>query len=591
MLLEAIDHRPEPPFAYPVEREKLQVRIRMKKGERIQCRVVYGDRYDPEEDRKEEKLEWVAADERFDWYEGSIPVPTRRVRYVFRLEGKGCTLWYGEKGITPKRTRAGVFQYPYIHVEEVIRVPDWARDAVVYQIFPDRFAKGDPDRDPEGVMPWSADTRPQSDSFYGGDLRGIIDRMPYLADLGVNLLYLTPVFSSPSNHKYDTEDYYRIDPHFGDVEICREMVETAHRYGIRVLFDAVFNHCGAGFFAFRDVREKGESSLYKDWFRIRDFPVAMEPEPNYETFAQNISGMPKLMTHRAEVRDYFLEVAEHWIREVGIDGWRLDVANEVDPEFWRAFRRRVKSIRPEALIVGEIWHDAGPWLRGDQFDSVMNYPFREAVLSFFATGELDAEEFDARLSAARMAVPEPVAFAMFNLLSSHDTERFFTLCNGESQRLRLALLFQMTYPGIPMLYYGDEIGMQGGADPDCRRPMIWEEEKQDRELLAYVRKLTAIRRKCAPLRRGAFRTWSADGEKGLYAFLRRHCEESVGVVLNNSYGRQKWVLDASAWEEGSVLIDALTGNRYPVQGGVVTLSLKGKEGMILVETSWYEEDL
>ncbi|QKI82634.1 alpha-glycosidase [Kroppenstedtia eburnea] len=585
MLLEAIDHRPEPPFAWPVELEELRVRIRVKKGERIQCRVVYGDRYDPGEDRAERSLERVAADERFDWYEGSIPLPTRRVRYVFRLEGEGSTLWYGEKGISPERRQAGVFQFPYIHEEEVLRVPDWARDAVVYQIFPERFAKGDPDRDPEGVLPWSADARPQPDSFYGGDLRGIIDRMPYLAELGVNLLYLTPVFTSPSNHKYDIDDYYRIDPHFGDVEICREMVETAHRHGIRVLFDAVFNHCGAGFFAFRDVREKGEASPYQDWFRIKDFPVVMEPEPNYETFANHIPRMPKLMTHRAEVRDYFLEVAQYWIREVGIDGWRLDVANEVDPEFWRAFRRRVKSACPEALIVGEIWHDAGPWLRGDRFDSVMNYPFREAVLSFFATGELDAEGFDARLSAARMAVPEPATFAMFNLLGSHDTERFLTLCQGDRRRLRLALLFQMTYLGIPMLYYGDEIGMEGGADPDCRRPMIWEEEKQDRELLAFVQRLTAIRREVAPLRRGDYRTWSADGEKGLYAYLRRHGGESVGVVLNNSHGWQEWVLDASAWEEGSILIDALTGNRFPVHKGVVTLSLEGMEGVILVEPS------
>ena len=218
--------------------------------------MVYGDRYDPEEDRKREKLEWVAADERFDWYEGSIPVPTRRVRYVFRLEGKGCTLWYGEKGITPKRTRAGVFQYPYIHVEEVIREPDWARDAVVYQIFPDRFAKGDSDRI-ERVMPWSADTLAAIGQFLRRRPAGNHRPDALSGGSGGKSPHLTPVFSSPSNHKYDTEDYYRIDPHFGDVEICREMVETAHRYGIRVLFDAVFNHCGAGFFAFRDVRGEG----------------------------------------------------------------------------------------------------------------------------------------------------------------------------------------------------------------------------------------------------------------------------------------------------------------------------------------------
>ncbi|OYD06467.1 glycoside hydrolase family 13 protein [Paludifilum halophilum] len=582
MLLETIHHRPESPYAYPLELDQLRVRIRTKKGEVSGCRVFHGDRYRSEEEEEEVLLTQTASDLWFDWFEGVIPAPTRRVQYVFRLDTEENTWWYGEKGISQERGAAGVFHYAYIHEEAVLRVPEWARDAAVYQIFPERFANGDAGLDPEGVLPWKSNTPPKSDSFYGGDLKGIIDRIPWLAELGVNTLYLTPIFRSPSNHKYNIDDYEQIDPGFGDWKTCKAMVETAHHYGIRVLFDGVFNHSGSGFFAFRDVQEKGAASPYKNWFRIRDFPVVMSPQPHYETFADHIPDMPKLMTHLPEVREYFLNVAEYWTREMGIDGWRLDVANEVDAAFWRAFRERIRSVNPDALIVGEIWHDPGPWLRGDQWDSVMNYRFREAVISFFATCEWTAEEFEARLTSARMGVPEQAASAMWNLLGSHDTERFLTRCNHDRKRFQLAVLFQMTYPGIPMIYYGDEVGMEGGPDPDCRRPMVWEEEKQDRELFDFHRKLLDLRHRLAPLRRGDYRTWKVDGKKGIYAFLRRYQEESVGVVINNGDRRRSIRLEGTAWGEGAVLLDPLSGGRFTVEEKHVFCTLDAGQGALLV---------
>ena len=582
MLKEAVFHRPEGPYAHPAGPRALRVRLRAKRGDLSSCHLFHGDRYQGEEEGDILRLEKAGSDELFDWFEGVIPSATRRLRYVFYLEGKEGGLWYGERGFAADRREAGAFQYPYICEGDLFRVPDWARDGIVYQIFPDRFCNGDKENDPEGTEPWSAAARPRPNSFYGGDLRGIIEKLPYLEALGVNVLYLTPIFLSPSNHKYDTADYYRVDPAFGDAKILKELVRRAHRRGIRVLLDAVFNHAGYGFFAFQDVLQRGAASPYADWFFIEDFPVVTTPRPNYETFANGVWTMPKLNTAHPEVRAYLLDVAEYWTREAEIDGWRLDVANEVDHRFWRAFRDRVKGVNPEALIVGEIWHDAGPWLQGDQFDSVMNYLFRDAVLDFFAAGRIGADRFDALLTRIRMMYPEPAYFAMFNLLGSHDTERFLTACGGRLERMRLAVLFQMTYPGMPMIYYGDEVGMRGGPDPDCRRPMVWEEEKQNRELLAHYRKLIALRKALRPLRRGDFRTWLVDPLRNLYGFVRREGESCVGVLLNNSPHEHRVEVDLHPFGGAEKLRDALSGRTAEAAGrSRLTWMMAPFQGVIL----------
>jgi cyclomaltodextrinase / maltogenic alpha-amylase / neopullulanase len=564
MLKEAIFHRPEGAYAHPAGSRELRVRLRARRGDLIACHLLHGDRYGREEE--ELRLEKVGSDELFDWFEGVVPSATRRIRYAFYLEGEEGGLWYGERGLSPERGEAGIFQYPYLCEGDRIRVPEWAKDGIVYQIFPDRFCNGDEGNDPVGTEPWDPGARPRSDSFYGGDLQGMIEKLPYLEALGVNVLYLTPIFQSPSNHKYDTTDYYRVDPAFGDAETLKELVRRAHRRGIRVILDAVFNHAGYFFFAFQDVLEKGADSPYADWFFIEGFPVVTEPQPNYETFANGVWNMPKLNTAHPEVRAYLLDVAEYWTREAESDGWRLDVANEVDHRFWRAFRDRVKGVNPEALIVGEIWHDAGPWLQGDQFDSVMNYLFRDAVLDFFASGKMGPDRFDALLTRSRMLYPEQATFAMFNLLGSHDTERFLTACGGRLERMRLAVLFQMTYPGMPMIYYGDEVGMTGGTDPDCRRPMVWEEEKQNRELLSFYRRLISLRKELRPLRRGDFRTWLVDPLRNLYGFLRRDGGECVGVLLNNSPQEQEIELDPQPFGGANRLRDALSGKTADAAG-------------------------
>src|SRR5690606_16273718 len=317
----------------------------------------------------------------------------------------------------------------------------------------------------------------------------------------------------------------------------------------RVILDGVFNHTGPEFFAFQDLLEKGAASRYRDWFFVHRFPVQMEPEPTYETWA-SVARMPKLRTSHPEVQRYFTEVGRYWIREAGIDGWRLDVANEVDLRFWQVVRQGVLEERPDAVLLGEIWHDPLPWLRGDAFHSVTFYPFWRACLDLFARRRIGVDRFDARLTRSRLSLPEPghralvtlfgshdtaragelagdrtgrrrvgvdrcaaratrsrlsrpepVHQALVTLLGSHDAARFGELA-GDGTSHRLAVLFQMTAPGVPLVYYGDEIGLRGGEDPDNRRPMVWDRNLWDRELWETYRKAIRLRRERPALRRG-----------------------------------------------------------------------------------------
>lgn len=414
--------------------------------------------------------------------------------------------------------------------------PTWVKDAVFYQIFPDRFANGNKELDPPNVEPWGR--VPKSKSYFGGDLQGIINHLDYISSLGVNCIYLNPIFWSNSNHKYHAKDYLQIDPHFGDEKVFKRLVDECHARGMRIILDGVFNHTGVDFFAFEDIKRNGKNSKYVNWYNIYSFPVGPPSKPNYECW-WNWGDLPKLMTHNPEVRDYLFRVTEHWM-SFGIDGWRLDVPNEIPHPFWIEWRKLVKRLNPDAYIVGEIWDDASPWLHGDQFDAVMNYRFRRACLDFFVEQKSTPSEFDAALAKVRNDYSPDVNLAMQNLLGSHDTERLLTLCKNDTATMKLAWLFQMTYVGAPMVYYGDEIGMTGGKDPGSRGTMIWDESKQDRELLATMKKLIAIRHQYEALRHGEFESFLADDARSLFGFLRKSSDgrENFAVLLNNCTSTQ-----------------------------------------------------
>jgi cyclomaltodextrinase / maltogenic alpha-amylase / neopullulanase len=459
------------------------------------------------------------------------------------------------------------------------QVPAWVQDAVFYQIFPERFANGDPANDPAGTEPWGG--TPTPGNYFGGDLRGIIGHLDYIAALGVNALYLNPIFTSPTNHKYQTTDYRSIDPHFGDDAVFRELLDSCHARGIRVILDGVFNHTGVGFFAFDDVKRNGRASRYTAWYTFRGFPVGPVSRPNYECW-WGYGSLPKLNIANPEVRDYLFDVTRRWMG-FGIDGWRLDVPNEIPHDFWIAWRRLVKELNPDAYITGEIWQDASEWLKGDQFDGVMNYRFRDAALDFFARDTIGPARFDAVLERQRTEYPVEVNFALQNLLGSHDTERFLTACRGDTSAVKLAWLFQMTYPGAPMVYYGDEIGMEGGKDPDCRKTMVWDPVQQDSRLLATMQELIALRRGHDVLRRGSYERLIAEDATRVLAFARRLPGSTAVVMLNRSASTREMHVPCGL--PASQMRQAWPGGPVPwtASGQILTATLGPMSGAVFIQ--------
>jgi cyclomaltodextrinase len=539
MLKEAIYHRPKNNFSYAYDDRTLHIKLRTKKGDATKVFLIYGDPYewkDGQWQTKKTEMYLSGSDGLFDYWKAAAQPEFRRLRYGFEISSGSETVIYTEKGFyheAPLDDIVYYFCYPFLNKADVFRAPEWVKDTVWYQIFPERFANGNPALDPPGALPWDS-AEPTADNFFGGDFEGIIQHINHLVELGITGIYFTPIFKAYSNHKYDTIDYMDIDPQFGDKETFKRLVETCHQNGIKVMLDAVFNHCGFYFPPFQDVLKNGETSPYKDWFHIHSFPIQTKPRPNYDTFAFT-EFMPKLNTENPEVKNYLLEVGRYWVREFDIDGWRLDVANEVDHAFWREFRKAIKEIKPEAYILGEIWHDAMPWLQGDQFDAVMNYPFTSGVLRFFAKNEVKASEFTHIITNVLESYPDPVNEVAFNLLGSHDTPRILTVCDGNKLKLKLLYLFQMSFPGSPCIYYGDEIGMTGGQDPGCRKCMVWENEKQDRDIFEFVKKLIQLRKTIPAFgTKGTFRFVEANDETNHLIYEKRWENEQLIFVINNS---------------------------------------------------------
>jgi len=459
--------------------------------------------------------------------------------------------------------------------------PYWLQDAIFYQIFPDRFANGDPSIDPANVQPWGA--APHIWGFQGGDLRGIIQRFDYLLGLGINAIYLNPIFQSPSNHRYNTTDYYKIDPKLGDMLDFNALVELAHRNNVRIVLDGVFNHCARGFFAFDDLLENDGHSAYKDWFHVHKFPLeAYGPgeAENYDGWWK-FKSLPKLNTANPAVRKYILDVAKYWI-ERGADGWRLDVPNEIDDDdFWATFRHVVKSTNRDACLIGEIWTADPRWADDAHFDGLMNYPVRAALLDCL-TGRQNVTWFADTLEKLLSLYPRENVYAMYVPLGSHDTERVLTLLDGDLDKLKLAFLFQFAWPGAPAVYYGDEVGLEGGKDPDCRRAFPWDPADWKGDLQAWVQNLIALRGSRASLRRGEYARIATDEGTSVFAFARTLGEERTLVILNTSGQSQDISLPvATLWPDGHTLRSLLDHRPLDVKAGKITISLPPRSGQWL----------
>jgi cyclomaltodextrinase len=451
--------------------------------------------------------------------------------------------------------------------------PYWVQDSIFYHIFPDRFANGDTSNDPPNVQKWGSP--PTTWGFQGGDLRGILQNLDYLLELGINALYLNPIFLATSNHRYNTSDYFQIDPRVGTLADFHALVDAVHKNDMRIILDGVFNHCGRSFFAFSDVLENGDKSPYKDWFYIKQFPLdAYDGSGDAHNYIGwwNHKSLPKLNTGNAKVRRYIFSVARYWI-EQGSDGWRLDVPNEIDDDgFWEEFRHVVKSANRDAYLTGEIWEVNPRWANNTHFDGLLNYPVKDALAAFLI-GRENALQFAQRIDAIVKAYPRENLFAMFVPLDSHDTERFKTLVSGDTRKLKLAFLFQMSFPGAPAIYYGDEIGMEGGKDPDSRRAFPWRESTWDLELRQWVRLLVSLRKRTPALRRGEFIRLLA--EDGVYAFARILGEQNILVALNASGQEHRVEIPCVFlnWSEGRVLQSLVDGRKFSVTGGKLPLIL------------------
>lgn len=530
---QAVTHIPLSQYAFANSERSLTIRLRCAAGELARCTLWYGDRVQPDDPIRFTPLEMerTAHELDFDYYEITFDSPYTRVCYYFELTGPDEALYLFADIFSPRlpSERSEFYQYPFLRREEIATVPEWLKRAVVYNIFPDSFASG------RGRLRGTPSETAWGDglalkSRLGGTIRGITENLDYIAGLGFNCVYLNPIFTAGEYHKYDLLDYFHVSPDLGTDGEFRELVDRAHALGLRVVIDGVFNHCSWNFFAFDDVVRNGERSRYRDWFYDLTFPVTRPKageRPGYAGFAYEPK-MPKLNTSNPEVRDYFMGVCAHWIREYRVDGWRLDVANEVDREFWRAFRRTARAIDPDSVMIGEIWENAESWLRGDMFDSAMNYDFRKHCRDFFALGAIDAPQFGARIAQMLRRYPTGITQGQLNLLDSHDVSRFLSLCGGDVRRLRLAEVFLFTAPGAPCLFYGDELGVSGASEGEYRGSMPWNDPPRD--LRAFFRELTALRREDDLLALGSWRTLRAEGR--LYVYERRLDGRAATVALN-----------------------------------------------------------
>lgn len=562
----------------------MHIRIRTKKNDVKEVRLISGDPYNFGQEKwylHEKSMEKLFSTELHDYWLVKATAPFNRLAYGFHIIGEdGTEVFYGDKGfIYYDQNQLGkniniYFRMPYFHEVDRFKAPDWVKETVWYQIFPERFANGDPANDPEGTLPWNSKRNPGRDNFYGGDLQGVIDHLDYLQELGINGIYFCPIFKAKSNHKYDTIDYFEIDPAFGDKETFKKLVEEAHKRGIRIMLDAVFNHIGILSPQWQDVIKNQEKSRYADWFHIRKFPVedltnltTDELEQvglvNYETFAFT-GHMPKLNTANKEVQDYLIEVATYWIREFDIDAWRLDVANEVDHQFWKRFYKETTRLKEDFYILGEIWHSSQSWLTGDEFHAVMNYPLTDGIIAFFARDGLSPEEFVSALNEHFMKYRQQANEVMFNLLDSHDTPRILTICKGDKNIVKAALTFMFLQYGTPCIFYGTEIGLEGENDPDCRKCMVWDSTQQDLDMLSFTKQLIRLRKNYADIISKGQLIWHDIREtEKVIGFTKKSGDEEIICYFNKgntklhlSFNNKPEVLfqNLTQWNDREVLV-------------------------------------
>ncbi len=526
-------HRSDFPYVSVIEKDVIEVRLQTPKGIVSEVIIGYNDPYNYD------GLNWIeltkamtklVSDDLYDWWVVKLKVDTRRYQYHFKIHQFDCdqVVYLTEAGLAQEWEVLYQFNLPYSHQSEIFTSPKWASSAIWYQIFPDRFAtNGDDSHWHDGSV--------TNKEIYGGNIQGIISKLDYLKELGINSIYFTPIFKAGSSHKYDTIDYFAIDPQFGTDEDFQQLIDRAHELGIKIMLDGVFNHSSSKHPFFLDVMANKQDSKYVDWYHIRDFDKLDQVYKEdfrklkaYDSFAYT-EYMPKLNTQNPEVIKYIFEAVTKWTK-MGIDGWRLDVANEVDHNFWKLFKSHVTAINPDIYIVGEIWRDAYTWLRGDEFHAVMNYKYTNAIIDYFFKSKISLEQFISRTNRTMMENITAVNKAAFNVFDSHDTMRISNMCDFDTNKQMLGTVFLFTALGNPCIYYGTEVGLTGAQDPDNRRLMPWDDSKWDKQLLDFYKQLIAVRTNHPVLaNEGQFEFIDGDVCK-----VRRYTdEEEYLIIINN----------------------------------------------------------
>lgn len=539
----AILHIPLSKYAYATSEYGITIRLRAKKGDLTKCTLYTADRVCRTTPIcfTGVSMQVCAIDDCFDYYEASLQLPYNRICYYFKLEkGEEWTYYYADRFMKklPDRVvdgkitdgRSEYYQYPFILRDEIPDVPGWFKRAVVYNIFPDSFANGRcrmQIQQKEQTLENGISVKAR----LGGTLNGITDSLDYIQKMGFNCIYLNPIFVAGEYHKYDVVDYYHIDPCFGTETDFQRLVECVHERGMHIIIDGVFNHCSWRFFAFEDVVENGENSRYKNWFYDLIFPVrrpdSSEETPGYTCFAYERK-MPKLNTSNHEVQLYFADVGRYWIEKYHVDGWRLDVANEISREFWNIFRRAVRAVNSETVLIGEVWEDAQTWLREDAFDSTMNYEFRRICLDYLSAEEPNGLAAAYEFEKMRLRYPDNLVKGQLNLLDSHDVPRFLSMCHGDQKLWKLACIMLILMPGVPSLFYGDECAVEGILEEEYRQPMLWGREKV---FCRFIRKLVSIRNNYVDDKTEYAPLWRLI-KGGVFAFVRSGAKGNLIVIIN-----------------------------------------------------------
>lgn len=530
-----IYHMDESNLSFAIDSKTVVIRLKVKKNINLKDVLIhYGVKYAIKK-FKEKEMILKYKTESFKYYEVILNLTDRRLSYFFSFKLNNKQYYYTEDGFLDSidfdDNEYTMFQIGYINDNDIHNEVSFAKSTVFYQIFPDRFYQGISDKDTSYINLKQGGII-NRDCFYGGDLQGIIDKIPYLKELGINAIYLTPIFQSMTNHKYDTLDYYNVDKMFGNNDTLKELVTKLHENNIKIILDLVFNHVSYFNEMFIDAKEKGKDSKYFNYFVVHGDKIEDDDKSfNFDSFSM-WKYMPKLNTSNKEVQEFLLGITKHYIENYDVDGYRLDVADEVCHDFWRKFRQECKSLKKDFYILGEVWPDAHSYLNGDQFDGVMNYPFRKAVIDYYMNHH-DASKLASDLNNCLVSHTSMVNNMMYNLLDSHDSPRFLYQINDDVDLIKQAWSIDFMFVGIPSLFYGDEILLSGGHDPQCRIPMKFELNKVEQDMFNFMKNIISIRKNNLELQEGDINIYS----KNKLFYIERSSIETnkkIVLVLNNT---------------------------------------------------------